>query len=130
LCSILHDFNWQRAGTVPLHQQSFLYAEVGNAKIISQRLCNCDVKIIRSSYCSTVASEWWQDPENQWIWLMQAISTAQPTDTALVALIISLNTTTSCVTQRRLSSQSKCSSVYWWQVTSSQNWNYPQVNCT
>ena len=24
LCSILHDFNWQRARTVPLHQQSFL----------------------------------------------------------------------------------------------------------
>jgi len=25
LCSILHDFNWQRARTVPLHQQSFLF---------------------------------------------------------------------------------------------------------
>ena len=25
LCSILHDFNWQCARTVPLHQQSFLF---------------------------------------------------------------------------------------------------------
>ena len=40
LCSILHDFNWQCARTVPLHQQSFLFDVSGVASSIRRRQKN------------------------------------------------------------------------------------------